>query len=178
MQESKDGTTINLEMTLASHDLEPMGGNGDYPSSAFARLSRSIRERLTDYLDLAPAETTRETRVLSQSVDALKDRLGAVLAERRRLQNEREALAAAPSDQAARAEQAIGLGRDDLARAALRQRALIDARADDLERDLDALAAEAERLQSLLGDGAGGDPSLANKLAELDRLLSAEAKER
>lgn len=155
-----------------------MGGTGDIRAPALQRLGASIKRRLRDYLDLAPQDETHDVRALTASVDALRARLGATLADRRRLQREYAALVATPDNHAARAEQAIGLGRDDLARAALRHRAEIDARSEALERDLDALSKEAEALEALLGAGAIGDRSLADKLAELDRLLAEHATEK
>lgn len=138
------------------------------------RLGQSLKRRLTDYLDLVPQEETQESRALAQSIDALKTRLGTALAERRRLQSERDALGSAPADQAVRAEKAIGLGRDDLARAALRQRALNDARVEVLERHLAALATEAAQLEVLLAESGAVDRALTDKLAELDRLLDGD----
>jgi phage shock protein A len=150
-----------------------MGGFGDFPVSAFERLSRALRARLTDYLDLAPHTENRGE--VGKALGALQEKLGAALAARRRLSAERAALHAEPAHDATRAEQAIALGRDDLARATIRRRAAIDERAAAIDRDLDALAAEAARIDAMIERrGAVNDGALRRQLAELDQLLAGD----
>ncbi|MDZ7626924.1 MAG: hypothetical protein U5J99_00800 [Parvularculaceae bacterium] len=141
----------------------------------FARLSLAVKRRLTDYLDLDPLGDADDSLRISQSIEALKERLGVILAARRRLELERAALGETPADLSARAEQAISLGRDDLARTALRYRAQTTARGEPLERELAALAFEAQELEALLDASGPSDRLLAKKLAELDGLLADAA---
>jgi phage shock protein A len=149
-----------------------MSGFGDFPVTAFRRLARALRVRIADYLDLAP--TPEGDEAIATAIATLQEKLGAVLAARRRLEAERATFVAAPVDAAARAEQAIALGRDDLARAAVRQRAALDQRSAELERDLDALGAEAARIEAMIEDsGRLGARALRVQLDELDRLLAA-----
>lgn len=148
-----------------------MGGFGDFPDSALQRLADALRARLADYLDLAPAAEGGGD--VEKALDALQEKLGAAFAARRRLSAERAALGAQPAHEAARAEQAIALGRDDLARAAIRRRAALDERAEALDRALDALGAEASRIETMIERrGALSDRALRLQLEELDQLLA------
>lgn len=148
-----------------------MRGFGHTPATALQRLARVLRARIADYFDLPPP--SQPDGGVGAALQAVEENLRVVLAARRRLQTERNAISNAPGGAAARAEHAIALGRDDLARAALRQRAALDERSAVIDRELKALGAEAARIEAMIeASGALRDRALRLRLEELDRLMA------
>ncbi len=131
------------------------------------QLGARLRAGFFSFLELSPSEE-REKRLRKQA-DDLRARLGRLLAERRLLEKEAEDAAHDADDLGGKAETAILLGRDDLARAAVRARVRRSARLETLEVKLAAAAHEAAALYEALRD-LGADFDLSGQLAELDAL--------
>ena len=132
------------------------------------QLGAKIRAGLFSFLELSPNEE-REAR-LKRAVDDLRARLGRLIAERRLLEKEAEVAALEADALAGKADAAISLGRDDLARAVVRANARRSERGDALAAELRAIAIEATALEDELR-ALGADGDLGARLAELDALI-------
>lgn len=141
------------------------------PASLLGRLTSAFRENLNDFLDVeTPSTASPEMVRLTAIIDELRADLGKALAERRILNrklNNDDAL----DD---KAEAAIKLGREDLARAALARKVEQKRHLKDLNDRIERLEHEALALEELLRDLSAGtaEQSIDEKLQELDALIN------
>jgi phage shock protein A len=148
-----------------------MGRIGARTLGSFARLSAAIQRRLADFLELEPVDGSKGAAAFERRIDELRTRLGAALAERRRIERERCETDAATLR--GKADRAIAIGRDDLARAALQATLALEERAARTEAAIRLLDAEADDLERAILAIGGGSPTLAAKLRRLDALIAA-----
>jgi hypothetical protein len=153
------------------------------------RLLEPVRRLLADAAaDLLErgAETPpsrRESR-LAEAQAVLRDQLGLLHVERHRTAKEIAAANAGIDAGAGKAELALRAGREDLAHAAVRQQADLEARLARLRDDHTAITSEIailERAAATLADALSASPAtrdphaIAAKLAELDLLIATQA---
>lgn len=132
------------------------------------KLGARLRSSLSSFLEISSNEES-ETRVRI-AVDDLRARLGRLIAEQRLLEDDAAAARAQSRSLVDKAEAAIVLGRDDLARVAVQAHMRDSARNEAREAELRAIAKEAAALEhELRALGAGG--ALVAQLAELDALI-------
>lgn len=144
------------------------------PASLLGRLTSAFRENLHDFLevDMSPAPSADIIR-LNAIIDDLRADLGKALAERRLL--DRKLSDSGILDE--KAEAAIHLGREDLAKAALARKVEQKQQRAELNDRIARLESEALALEELLRDLSTEtvDKSLDEKLQELDALIAEAA---
>ena len=130
--------------------------------SIFSRLSDIINSNISALLDKAENPEKMIRMVIQEMEETLVEvRSGTakVIAEKKTLTRRLEQLRKQASDWEAKAEMALGKGREDLAKAALMEKSNINASVDITEKDLekldqtlDKLSVEIEQLQAKLND--------------------------
>jgi phage shock protein A len=127
---------------------------------------------------------SRETSGLARAQAAIREQLGLLLVERRRIEKERAAATQELEALMGKATFAVSAAREDLARAALTHRNALEERLAQLEDDhahaLAGIAALEDAAVSLSGtqQGSAGSGMIATQLAELDRLLRSHESSR
>lgn len=146
------------------------------------RVKRLIGSGVSDLIRDDPADVARATSSNSSeaAITLVRDRLGVLIAERHRLARQIDDEAQAFESLEAKAQTAVSLAREDLAYAALSERArLKDMRDKTLER-LSEIDTESRRLEALVNalradDGASVSAGeVQAKLDELDRLIAGQ----
>lgn len=143
--------------------------------SRFDALRGTILRRLRDFLELG--DDDERVRRLEAEADALKARLGAALAARRRLSLELSAIDPQSDDLDAGAEHALRAGRDDLARAAIARKVEIERRRAEIEREFSLLDETASGLERMIVECPGAGAGLASRLAELEAMLAEAGRD-
>jgi phage shock protein A len=145
-----------------------MGGSETISFRTIERVLFNLRRRLISFLELSGAEPAPRGR--APEAEALRARLGRAVVERRRV--ERELAAMAPDDFSAKAERAIELGREDLARAALARGVARQTRRAEIDAEIAALDREIAVLETSLGPPPQSEiDAIERRLAELNALL-------
>lgn len=115
-----------------------------------------------------------------QALFLIRDRLGKLIVERRLLERHIASLPDTSSDLSTKAETAVRHGREDLARAALKEAHRLNASRDDLVHDLSGIDADIALLEQAIAHITAGqspaDTSTRALLLELDRLARDAAK--
>ena len=141
-------------MTTASFELLEM--------SIFSRLSDIINSNISAMLDKAenPEKMIRMVvQEMEETLVEVRSGTAKVIAEKKTLTRRLEQLRKQASDWEAKAEMAVGKGREDLAKAALLEKSNINSRVEITEKELekldqtlDKLSVEIEQLQAKLND--------------------------
>ena len=121
----------------------------------FNRVSDVIKANINDLLDRAEdPEKMIKQMVLEMEESVNKDTLSVAqsIANEKQLQRRLEKERANVNDWQSKAEQAIGAGRDDLAKAALEKKIIAQKNVNDLEPTFQTAKATAERLKSQLDE--------------------------
>lgn len=143
--------------------------------SLLRRIQRYIRSQFIDFLDLAPEQDSSRLGH-KDPLDEFRERMGAAIAERHAAEKELAALlnGNAAGQSAAPVEQAIEMGRDDLAKAVIRERHKIKARQEELEKNLAVLAREIDDIERALSAFRHSTSAAhsAKKIAELEALIA------
>jgi hypothetical protein len=144
------------------------------------RRDKRVKTRL---LEPETPPSRRESR-LAEAQAVLRDQLGLLHVERHRTAKEIGAANAGIDAGAGKAELALRAGREDLAHAAVRQQADLEARLAQLRDDHTTITSEIailERAAATLADALSASPAtrdphaIAAKLAELDLLIATQA---
>lgn len=145
-------------------------------------LADAVADLLERGADTIPSR--RATRLAAAQV-ALREQLGLLHVERHRTAKEIAVVNAELEAGAGKTETALRAGREDLAHLAVRQQADLNARLSALRDNHMAIATEIailERAAATLADAASDGPAMrdphamAARLAELDRLIAAQAE--
>lgn len=130
--------------------------------SIFSRLTDIINSNITSLLDKAedPAKMIRLViQEMEETLVEVRSSTAKILADKKELQRRNEKLARQAEDWEQKAELALGKGREDLAKAALLEKASVNEVivmvSDDmhkLDESLDKLTREIEQLQAKLND--------------------------
>lgn len=115
----------------------------------------------------------------AKAIQEIRDRLGSIAAEKYNLDKERREAIKVIADLSEKAEFAVEIGRDDLAKAALSLKAKLNQNNDALARRLDLLDREVKDLRALIDlmDNAQEiDAKAVERLEELDKLIAAHRK--
>lgn len=147
-----------------------MGGN------LIERLQKLIKSELFDAPDTANGRDYPET--IEELEAVLKSELGVLLAERYNLRKQVAQTQPSIEELAAKAERALELGREDLAKAALTQRGHLNGDAQDLNETLGFVEEKivaVENMLNALGYGEPGSIDLDVQLEELNAVLEKAA---
>lgn len=153
-------------------------------SGLLGQLRRLLAGAADDFIERgATSAASRQDERLAKAQAMLREELGLLFVEHRRLEKE---IAAALSERAGltdKAQFAVASNREDLARAALQHSGALEQRIADATARLEATRNDIgamERAAEMLAEERHGAPDCADiaaRLAELDRMLQARTGE-
>jgi phage shock protein A len=144
------------------------------------QVNRLIREGVASVTGESRDPAAQPEQAMAEhALRLVRDKLGKLIVERRRLTRQLTELPQAATDLAEKAELAVRQGREDLARAAMAEVANMTAGRAGIAEDIEGLDADIALLEDAIGKLTGTqqrqpDAEMRALLAELDR-LAAEA---
>lgn len=148
-------------------------------SNLVERAISIVKDTFTYLLDVDEGQLPSVDRGHAKAIQEIRDRLGSIAAEKYNLDKERREAIKVIADLSEKAEFAVEIGRDDLAKAALSLKAKLNQNNDALARRLDLLDREVKDLRALIDlmDNAQEiDAKAVERLEELDKLIAAHRK--
>jgi phage shock protein A len=148
------------------------------------RLVEQVNRLIRSGVASVTGETPDPAAQRAFALNLVRDKLGKLIVERRRLTRQLTELPAAASELTAKAELAVRKGREDLARAAMAEVASMTSGRAGLADDIASLDADIAMLEDAIGQLTNTQPKsllktdddakLSALLAELDRLAADE----
>jgi len=156
-----------------------MFGKGGFRPKMAGRLVEQVNRLIRSGVASVTGESADPAAQTEHALRLVRDKLGKLIVERRRLTRQMTDLPQAATDLTQKAELALRQGREDLARAAMTEVANMSAGRAGLGDDIAGLDADIALLEDAIAQLTGTQPrqpdaSLNALLAELDR-LAAEA---